>query len=49
MPAAPAEPQLDELRANRTQSEARRSTARAQRDAAQLRRDFTAARGKRPG
>ena len=32
--------QLDELRAARTQAQARRNTARASRDAAQLRRDF---------
>lgn len=32
--------EVDQLRATRTQSEARRATARAQRDAAQLRRDF---------
>ena len=41
--------QLDELRANRTQSEARRSTARAQRDAAQLRRDFAELRAPADG
>ena len=41
--------QLDELRANKTQSEARRSTARAQRDAAQLRRDFAELRAPADG
>lgn len=41
--------QLDELRATKTQSEARRSTARAQRDAAQLRRDFAELRAPADG
>ena len=41
--------QLDELRANRTQADARRSTARAQRDAAQLRRDFAQLRAPADG
>lgn len=41
--------QLDELRANKTQSEARRSTARAQRDGAQLRRDFAELRAPADG
>ena len=41
--------QLDELRANKTQAEARRSTARAQRDAAQLRRDFAELRAPADG
>ncbi|MEP6908230.1 MAG: efflux RND transporter periplasmic adaptor subunit, partial [Pseudoxanthomonas sp.] len=41
--------QLDELRANKTQSEARRSTARAQRDATQLRRDFAELRAPEDG
>lgn len=40
---------LDELRANKTQAEARRSTVRAQRDAAQLRRDFAELRAPADG
>ena len=41
--------QLDELRAARTQAEARRNTARASRDAAQLRRDFAELRAPADG
>lgn len=41
--------QLDELRAARTQAEARRNTARAARDAAQLRRDFAELRAPADG
>src|SRR5690606_37736758 len=41
--------QLDELRAARTQAEARRNTARAARDAAQLRRDFAERRAPADG
>lgn len=41
--------QLDELRAVRTQAEARRNTARAARDAAQLRRDFAELRAPADG
>ncbi len=41
--------QVDELRAARTQAEARLSTARAQRDAAQLRRDFAELRAPADG
>src|SRR5690606_27369598 len=41
--------QLDELRAARTQAQARRNTARAARDAAQLRRDFAELRAPADG
>ena len=40
---------LDELRANKTQAEARRNTVRAQRDAAQLRRNFAELRAPADG
>lgn len=41
--------QLDELRANKLQAEARRNTMRAQRDAARLRRDFAELRAPADG